>query len=191
MSEAMRILRQEHANMAMVLDVLERQLALFDQAGMSDFKVIRGVLDYFLTYPDLYHHPKEDLIYHQLRARDKAKAAAVGELLSGHEDLALLTRRLARATVDQILEHHETPQVWFRSLARAFLDANRHHMAMEERHFFPLALQVLTPEDWAEIDRRITDREDPLFGIKVETQFQSLHQAILVLERTGQAPPSA
>jgi hemerythrin-like domain-containing protein len=181
MAEAMRILRQEHANMAMVLDVLERQLALFEQAGLSDFKVIRGVLDYFLTYPDLYHHPKEDLIYHQLRARDKAKAVAVGDLLSGHEDLALLTRRLARATVDQILEGHAVPQVWFRSLARAFL----------EKHFFPLALQVLTPEDWAEIDRRITDREDPLFGTKVETQFQTLHEAILVLERDGQAPPRA
>ena len=74
-------------------------------------------------------------------------------------------------------------------MARAFLDANRHHMAMEEKHFFPLALQVLTAEDWAEIDTRITNREDPLFGIKVETQFQTLHEAILVFERSGQASP--
>jgi hemerythrin-like domain-containing protein len=147
MAETMRILRQEHANMAMVLDAFERQLVFFEQAGTLDFKVIRAVLDYFLTYPDLYHHPKEDMIYHQLRARDNSKAGAIGNLLSGHEDLALLTRRLAKATVDQILGGHEVPQVWFRSLARAFLDANRHHMAMEERHFFPLALRVLTTED--------------------------------------------
>ena len=187
MSDAMRILRQEHANMAVLLDALERQLSRFDQTSVPDFKAIAGILDYFLSFPDLYHHPKEDLIYRQLCKRDKAGADAVGDLLSGHEDLALLTRRLARAMVDHILDGQERQPVWFRSLARTFLDTNRRHMAAEEKHFFPLALRVLTPEDWAEIDARITDRTDPLFGATVETRFESLHRTILGLDRSDQA----
>jgi hemerythrin-like domain-containing protein len=187
MSDAMRILRQEHANMAVLLDALERQLARFDQTSAPDYKAIAGILDYFLSFPDLYHHPKEDLIYRQLCKRDKAGADAVGDLLSGHEDLALLTRRLARAMVDLILDGQEQQPVWFRSLARAFLDTNRRHMAAEEKHFFPLALRVLTAEDWAEIDARITDRADPLFGATVETRFESLHRTILGLDRSDQA----
>ena len=106
MPEAVRILRQEHANMAMLLDILDRQLAA--KAGEQlDCDMIQGILDYFISYPDLYHHPKEDLIFLKLRARDGDKAKPLAGLLTGHEDLALLTRRFARATVDMILNPGE------------------------------------------------------------------------------------
>jgi hypothetical protein len=38
-----------------------------------------------------------------------------------------------------------------------------HHMAMEEKHFFPTALEVLSDDDWAEIDFAVFDRDDPLY----------------------------
>ena len=55
-------LRQEHANMTMLLDILEQQIARLRQGEVADFKTVKGILDYFLTYPDLVHHPKEDLL---------------------------------------------------------------------------------------------------------------------------------
>ncbi|MDH3476572.1 MAG: hemerythrin domain-containing protein [Rhodospirillales bacterium] len=183
MPEAVRLLRQEHANMAMLLDVLDRQLAAAQAGGRLDYDIVKAVLDYFLSYPDIYHHPKEDLIYLRLRARDSAKAEGLAELLSGHEELALLTRRFARATVDHILNPGDARRQWFISLGRNFVDTNRRHMAQEEEHFIPLALRVLAAQDWADIDAQITDREDPLFGGTVELRFRDLHQMILDLER--------
>ncbi len=44
---------------------------------------------------------------------------------------------------------------------------------------------VLGPEDWAEIDAQVTDREDPLFGGAVEERFHALHESILERERAG------
>ncbi len=105
MPEAVCILRQEHANMAMLLDILDRQLAA-------------------------------------------AKAKPLAELLSAHEDLALLTRRFARATIDQILHPGEVALRWFTSLGRAFVNVNRRHMAREEEHFFPRVLELLSSDDW-------------------------------------------
>lgn len=169
--------------MAMLLDVLERQLAIFKGGKQPDYGMVKAILDYFLSYPDLYHHPKEDLIYLRLRVRDRAKAESLAELLSGHDDLSLLTRRFARATLDQILNPTEVQWPWFTSLGRKFIDTNRHHMAKEEELFFPLVLRVLTPEDWAAIDAQVTDRADPLFGGSVELRFQDLHRTILELER--------
>ncbi|MFQ5775126.1 MAG: hemerythrin domain-containing protein [Kiloniellaceae bacterium] len=186
MTEVVRLLRKEHTDMAILLDLMERQIALFKQGAAPDFNIVRGVLDYFLTYPDLYHHPKEDLIFHKLRARDPEQAAAVDSLIAGHQDLAHLTRRFASATVDQMLHPDEVPRQWFASLARSFIDTNRRHMATEEEHFFPLVLRVLTEADWADLDTAVIDRDDPLFGAKVEERFQALRDAILEIERSGQ-----
>jgi hemerythrin-like domain-containing protein len=183
MPEAIRILRQEHANMAMLLDILDRQLAAAKAGERLDYDMIRAILDYFISYPDLYHHPKEDLIFLRLRARDSDKAKPIAELLAEHEDLGLLTRRFARATIDQILNPGEVTQQLFASLGREFVDVNRRHMAREDEYFFPRVLEVMSSEDWAAIDGQITDREDPLFGGVVELRFRHLHELILDLER--------
>ncbi len=106
-------------------------------------------------------------------------------LLAAHEELGQLTRRFASATVDQMLHGDEVPREWFASLARKFIDINRRHLVMEEEGFFPLALRVLGPEDWAEIDAHVTDREDPLFGGAVEERFRARHESILELDRVG------
>ena len=31
-----------------------------------DYEVIQGIVDYFLTYPSQYPHPKEDLVFRRL-----------------------------------------------------------------------------------------------------------------------------
>ncbi len=185
MAEVVRMLRKEHTDMAILLDLLERQIAVFKQGGAADFGIVRGILDYYLSYPDLYHHPKEDLIYHRLHARAPEQAESVQGLLAAHDELAHLTRRFASATVDEMLHGGEVPREWFASLARKFIDTNRRHLATEEETFFPLALRVLTDQDWAEIDAQVTDRDDPLFGGAVEERFQALHESILDLERAS------
>ncbi len=185
MAEVVRILRKEHTDMAILLDLLERQIAEFKRGGAADFGIVRGIPDSYLSYPDLYHHPKEDLVYHRLRAVALDQAESVKGLLTAHEELGQLTRRFASATVDQMLHGDEVPRAWFASLARKFIDINRRHLVMKEESFFPLALRVLGPEDWAEIDAQVTDREDPLFGGAVEERFHALHESILELERAG------
>jgi len=191
MAEVVRVLRKEHMDMAMLLDVMDRQIAQFQRGATPDFNVVRGIINYFLTYPDLYHHPKEDLIVQKLQARAPDKAADLERLLTGHQELPNLTRRFATAAIDQMVRSEEVPRQWFGSLARAFVDANRRHMAMEEEQFFPLVLQTLSEADWADLEAHVIGGTDPLFGGKVEAHFHALRDAILDLERVGNAVPSA
>ncbi len=172
MAELMQALRKEHMDMAVLLDLMDRQIAIFQQGAAPDFDVVRGIIGYFLTFPDLYHHPKEDLIVEKLRSRAPDKAAALDKLLDSHQDLAHLTRRFATAAIDQLVRPGDEPRAWFSSLARDFIDSNRRHMAIEEERFFPLAVQDLTDEDWAELDEQLN-------ASKAEAQFHALHKAIL------------
>jgi hemerythrin-like domain-containing protein len=192
MPEAIRLLRQEHANIAKLLNVLEHQLALFDEAEQPDYDILQGIADYFLTYPDRCHHPKEDIIFRKLKERDTAGAGEVGDLEAEHREGSRLAHQLAEA-VKNVLEDVEVPRDAFHRVAWHFIDHERRHMKMEDDVFFPAALKALTPDDWAEIDARISDETDPLFGHEIEEQFKNLWEHIVNWEQedstTGEAFP--
>ena len=185
MSEVMRALRREHADMARLLHALERQLDVFDGGGTPDYDIVQGVIDYCLDYPDLYHHPKEDLVLERLRARDPEAAEAVGPLLPEHEALAALTRRFAEA-MDAIVHEAEVSREAVADLAREFLEVYRKHIAMEESRFFPAALAALEEADWQAIEAQLGERADPLFGNQADQRFARLRQDILAWEKADE-----
>ena len=74
MSDVVAALLRDHANIGRVLEALERQLAVFDEAGRPDYDVLQGIIDYFETYPEQGHHPVEDALFRRLGSRDPAAA---------------------------------------------------------------------------------------------------------------------
>lgn len=56
---------------------------------------------------------------------------------------------------------------------------------MEEREILPLALKVLSRQDWAELDEAFATNKDPLSGYKPDAEYQELFQKVL---RTVPAP---
>ncbi len=178
MADVLDAIQEEHVNMTKMLNALERQLAIFDGGETPDYDIVRGVVDYCLDYPDLYHHPKEDLVFERLKARDPAAAAAVGDLPGEHGELTALTRRLKEA-VAAVLSDLEVPRGPFDETLRGFLDAYRRHMDMEERKFRPAARRALSAADLAEIQDRLDHPDDPLFGAPSEDRFVALRQDIL------------
>ncbi len=181
MPECMRLLREEHVNLSKLLDALEHQLKLFDEAASPDYDVMAGVLEYCQTYPDEFHHPLEDLVCSKLRKRDPHAAAAVGDLEGHHEKLEAATDRLAEVLKSILLEL-EVSRAGFDELMREFIRSYRRHIQMEEEIFFPAAERALRPEDWAEIDAQIANPEDPVFGAAEDERFADLRAYVLSLD---------
>ena len=77
-------LSQEHRNIEKLLAILERELEVFDRGDRPDYEVIRAVISYFEVYPEVYHHPQEDMVFAKLRTRDPVAAAKVGDLAREH-----------------------------------------------------------------------------------------------------------
>ena len=180
-------LHLDHVNMTKLLDALERQIALFDRGKQPDYDIIGGIVDYCLTYPDLYHHPIEDLVLAKLRVRAPEAAAEVGPLDSHHEDLTDLTRRFA-AAVHNILQGAEVSRDAIDGLARTFLKAYRGHMRKEDEGFLIAAEEHLNEQDWSEIARRLNKGRDPLFGEQTEARFLRLLDDILSWDRASIEP---
>ena len=179
----MRLLCEEHADLAKLLYVLERQIETFNDGGQPDYDIVESVIGYSLSFPELYHHPKEDLVYRKLMTIDPVAADGMEDLEAAHEELAAVTRKFA-STVHRVLHDPGAQRLTFARVAQDFLYYWR-HIEMEENAFFPAALKAPGPEDWAEIDAQVSDRDDPLFGAKVEKRFAALRQEILDLDRAG------
>ncbi|WP_375787871.1 hemerythrin domain-containing protein [Bradyrhizobium sp. Pha-3] len=180
------LLRREHRNIDLLLTILERELELFEHGRRPDYEVIRAIISYFEVYPEVYHHPQEDLIFSKLTLRDPDAAANVGNLAREHADGAERLRRFAEA-IDGVRADRELPRQEVGYIMRDFIVNERHHMMVEERDFFPAALKALLPQDWAEVASALTDHEDPLFSDAAEETFDALRAHILRLEQEAEA----
>lgn len=61
------LLLREHRNIDLLLAALQRELEIFEGGIGPDYEVIRAIISYFEVYPELYHHPQEDLIFRSSR----------------------------------------------------------------------------------------------------------------------------
>lgn len=177
MTQAIQTLRSEHKTTARMLDLLERQITLFEQTEQPDYDLLKEIIDYFLTYPDLYHHPKENLILDVLRRKSPKLAAPVGDIEKEHAEISSRLHDFAHVVVKVLMEM-EVSRDAFVEVARGFIDEQRQHMIKEEKVFFPAAQEALGEEDWKGIDEKISHFNDPLTATESELKFDSLRQML-------------
>ena len=185
MTRIIELLRAEHRDIEKLLLVLEEELTAFDRKERPDYEVIQAVISYFQDYPDCCHHPKEDMAFDKLKARDPVAAESIGDVGAEHHEEAQRLERVARM-VRSILLDHEVLRQTFDDVMRDFIGQERKHMEMEERILFPAAVNALQSEDWTDIDLRWSDKKDTLFNVAMEERCHSLRDRILRWERENE-----
>jgi hemerythrin-like domain-containing protein len=186
LDEAPRIIQQlirDHRNMARLLDVLQEELEQYRHTKQVDSEVLSRLIDYILNFPDLRHHPREDLIFRHLKQKNPSNLQQMENILTEHRELAALTRRLS-AAVRNLWQDVEMPRSAFEALIKRYIETHRQHMREEEELYFPEALASLRPSDWAKIETEAAPPgTDPLFGGRTDAEYQALHDRILRLAR--------
>jgi hemerythrin-like domain-containing protein len=176
-SQALDELYAEHRCMSRLLDLLQGQVRLVGEDRQPDGELLLEIAEYFASFPDLFHHPKEDLILRRLIARAPADAEALQHLEDEHEEGGRELKRFMRAVIRLVLDP-EADTDRFLSAALAFMDSERRHMAWEEESFFSVAEQALLPEDWAEIDARLKCFIEPLRKQGGQTGYKHINQVV-------------
>ena len=178
MTRMIELLRDEHRDIERLLKVLEDELKVFDRRERPDYEAVQAIIDYFQDYPDCCHHPKEDMIFDRLKARDPLAAKRIGDVEAEHRQETERLDRVAKV-VRNVLLDREILRETFGKVMRDFIDHQRRHMAMEERTLFPAAANALRPEDWQEIDLKWNDKTETLFAVAMEEKYHSLRDRIL------------
>jgi hemerythrin-like domain-containing protein len=183
--QTLRILRDEHRTFAAVLHGFVHVVREI-RAGRAepDFTLLGAMLHYIDTFPERFHHPKEDAyLFRFLRLRCQGARAILDRLDSEHRAGQGKMRQLCQA-LNRYQQGGPGEFQAFEVIAEAYAAFEFEHMRVEEEEMMPLAERYLAAQDWAEIDRAFLDHDDPLFGVTVSDGFRELFKRIVNL-----APP--
>ena len=186
MSDSIALWQAEHVNFAAVLDLLEDQLDLFHQGKNPDYEMMLDIMFYMTHYPDVLHHPREDLAFARILELDASSRPIVDDLAEQHVRLKDFGDVLVRS-LESIVGGAITARDRVEVPGRAYIAEFRNHMLKEERTILPLAVKLLSEGDWAAIGAAIRHIDDPLFGPKGQQRYASLRQQIAREARASQA----
>jgi hemerythrin-like domain-containing protein len=170
----MKALRAEHRHIATVMQLFADQLKAIENGQLVDTHVVYEIMDYMVTWPDRYHHPREDLIYGRVAEIDGGAADEVDTLQRDHDRMAASGREVLKDIV-RWREGEVSGNVVVKS-ARQYIDNTYEHMNLEEKLVFPHIESVLSLQDWRELseDDQLQAVADPVFGPRVQREFRNL-----------------
>jgi len=177
MSRTLEQLRQDHCHADRVLDVLAACCESTRLRNTTDYARILDILRYMTDYPDLFHHPREDLMMERLLRRSPGARPLVDEVAREHRELAAQGKRLWECARTALSVPDGAAEAT-RAQSQRYICAQRAHMNKEEAALFPLAERMLSADDWNALERALGQRPDPLFGPRVAAEYRALYAYI-------------
>ena len=168
-------LRQDHRNMAILLDLLQQEIDRIEHPDEApDFGLLHDIMRYMTVYPDTTHHPREDLIYAGMKARQPELAEGLEDVEVDHRDIAELGKRL-RDDVAAVVAGTVVSRDRVIDDAQQYVDRLRKHMTWEEEDLFPRADAM---GEGLKLDTSALDATDPVFGAQRDTSFANLSETV-------------
>lgn len=177
MPEAIEILKAEHRVFRRFLDLFELELAAFEAGRSPRYELLEMLLDYFTSFPDEWHHRKEDLIYDVLVTRSDLARPALDDLRADHDRLAAGARQFGEH-ISELRQGSDLPMEVIVETGAVYTRLLRRHMVKEDNVFFPMAERQLTPVDWRDVEYAIqASCEDPDLRARLD-RIDSVARAI-------------
>src|SRR5210317_2609068 len=133
--ELMAELREDHRNMSIILDLLADLVEEMAEDEDPDFELFDEIMRYMTVYPDAVHHPKEDVIYEELRARRPDLSEDLSHVPDDQREIARLSC-LLREEVEAINAGAAVRREKMIEDTAAYVDCLREHMRWEETDLF-------------------------------------------------------
>ncbi len=171
-------LHSQHGNFARLLAVLRDELDTLSRDGSPDYGVMRDVMLYMTTFPDRFHHPKEDLVFESALTVEPSLESTVRTLSLEHEQILGKGRRLLQH-LEFVVSGHVIPRDAIETLGWEYVAAMYRHMKTEEMGMFRVADQILKPAHWVMIEQAAGSAQDPVFGPAVGADFARLYEIVM------------
>jgi hemerythrin-like domain-containing protein len=183
--EAVRIIVDEHRALAAVLHgMLYLVHEIRDHDDKPDFNLFGAMIYYIDSFPERFHHPKEDqYLYRLLRMRHPEAAPLLDRLKAEHRVGAEKIRTLEQALA-RYQQGGRAEFAGFLAAVESYAAFHWEHMRAEEQEALPMAEKYLSASDWSAIDAAFLGHSDPMLGADARTEFDKLFTRIVNL-----APP--
>src|SRR5947207_64892 len=114
----------DHVNFGRLLNLLEGELDLLHDAGSPHYQLMLDIMYYMTHYSDVLHHPKEDLVFARMKARDENIGPTIHELTIQHTQLRDMGEAMVGA-LDDVVNGAMTRRERMKTATRARGEAQR------------------------------------------------------------------
>lgn len=166
-------LRQDHKNMSLLLDILEREANRLFDGEETDFDLLHDIMEYMTVYPDAVHHPKEDRIYAELKLARPELTTGFDRITLDHRNIEELGTKLR----DELATLVAGGTISSKSVvadALRYVNTLRGHMQWEELDLFRRVEDMVAEGHDLIEATTLLQESDPVFGPAVEKRFAPL-----------------
>lgn len=174
MSLLLNRLAEDHRRLARLLDLLEGLLDQFHEGEEPDYELMCELMEYMIDYADQVHHPSEDLIFTRLLEAPEQGHDVLRQLMQQHASLTRINHRFKEA-LEGIVHEEVLRREDVERHGRELVATLREHMRLEDEQAFPIARDLLSDADWAELDEMAPQVEDPVFGHPDPERFRAIY----------------
>ena len=171
--ELMTELREDHRNMTVVLNLMDGLVEQMEAGKDPDFELFDEIMRYMTIYPDAVHHPKEDIVYEQLRSKRPDLAEDLDHVPDDHSDIAHLGSSL-RDDVEAVNAGAAVRREKMIEDTVAYVRRLRNHIQWEEADLFKRIDKMLEAESHNVDISKIGHIKDPVFELEIEAGFRRL-----------------
>lgn len=169
-----QILVEEHTLILQALDALEQKLAQVENGAPADRAYFERAVEFIRTFADRCHHGKEeDLLFKTMVDRGfPREVGPIAVMLHEHEVGRAFVRGMAEASANAATDPAAARRII--ENGRGYIQLLRAHIDKENSILFPMADNVLSPEDQAYLEKEFARFE-------AEETGAGVHEAALKL----------
>ncbi len=162
-----QVLKDEHALILEALDALERKIFALEAGAAPDRAYFEKAVEFLRTFADKCHHGKEEnLLFKTMVDRGfPLQGGPIAVMLSEHDTGRSLIRGIAGGASALERDPGATQQII--QNGRGYIQLLRAHIDKENTVLFPMADNVLSPEDQAHLGKEFERFEEEETGAGV------------------------
>lgn len=164
--------------MARILKLIETEIEALIAEEYRDIGILNEAMRYMINYGDKIHHAKEDLMFDRLREVSPQTSEMVDAIAAEHEDII----RKGSDFHELIKAVEDGDFVLRDEIVRKgseYVQMLYAHMRKEEEDILSRARELLSADDFDDVNREFDSSEDPLFGEMIQKQYSDLYNHIL------------
>ncbi|MDJ0956639.1 MAG: hemerythrin domain-containing protein [Arenicellales bacterium] len=178
MSDLISQIHQDHLNMARILKLINSEIEALAAEEPRNLEILDDAMRYMINFADKIHHAKEDIMLSRLREVAPETREMIEDIFAEHQEIfkkGTEFQELVRAVEfgDFVLRDKIVAK------GTDYVNTLYAHMSKEEENLLKRAREVLTDEDFAELDLNHGPEVDPLFGEKIQKEYKDLYTYIV------------
>ena len=178
MSDLISQIHQDHVNMARILKLINSEIEALAAEEPRNLEILDDAMRYMINFADKIHHAKEDIMLGRLIEVAPDTREMIEDIFAEHQQIfnkGTEFQELVQAVEfgDFVLREKIVDK------GTDYVNTLYAHMSKEEENLLKKAREVLTDEDFTELDLEHGSDTDPLFGEKIQKEYKDLYTYIV------------